>query len=303
MTGQTPDSGQLDLFVHSRAVILTNDTINALLARDAAQASACLGRLGAEAPDCGALDALETLSRALSEWPLRSTGPAEIAAAVERIEGEVYAAALAAMGSKAADFMRPFWHDLAHAARLHVYDATFPRSFCAGLYLRAGDAPAAARAAESIPDWERNADALHWLALARYRMDGLDTCLAPLMRLALLAPRRMSIALAAIADPLLQRDWSAFHLACDWLDPDDGTADAWFPAWYLVEHPGVRIGADSATDLPATQAAQTYVAIARLLELEKSGYSAALISSRSRLRDLDPEMFAFYMARREVARR
>jgi hypothetical protein len=48
MIGQTPDSGQLDLFVHSRAVIFTNDTINALLAREAAQASACLGRLSCE---------------------------------------------------------------------------------------------------------------------------------------------------------------------------------------------------------------------------------------------------------------
>src|ERR1700682_656680 len=201
MASQTLDSGQLDLFVHSRAVILTNDTINALLAREAAQASACLGRLGAEVPGYGALNALETLSRALSEGPLRSTSPAEIAVAVGRIAGEVHPAALAATGSKATDFMRPFWHDLAHAATLHAYDSAFPQSFCAGLYLRCGDVRATARAAESIPDWERNADALHWLAVARYRIDGLDTCLARLMRLALLAPQQLSIELAEIDDP------------------------------------------------------------------------------------------------------
>ena len=74
---QSLESGQLDLFIHSRVVILTNETINALLTREAAQASACLGRLRAEAPDCGALNALETLSHVLSEWPLRSTSPAE----------------------------------------------------------------------------------------------------------------------------------------------------------------------------------------------------------------------------------
>ena len=72
---------------------------------------------------------------------------------------------------------------------------------------------------------------------------------------------------------------------------------------YLVEYPGVPIRADDAVSLPATQAAQTFVAIARLLELEKHGYSAALISSRRRLRDLDPEMFAFYVARRDVHHR
>jgi hypothetical protein len=303
MAGNTVDSGQLDLFVHSRAVILANDTINALLAREAAQASACLGRLGAEVPDYEALNALTILSRALADWPLPSISPTQIADVVGRLEGEVSPATLAAMGSKAADFMRPFWRDLAHAARLHAYDAAFPQSFCAGLYLRCGDVRAAARTAESIPDWERNADALHWLAVARYRIDGLDTCLAPLMRLALVAPQRLSIALAEIDDPLLQRDWKAFHLACDWLDPNEVTADAWFSAWYLVEHPGIRIGIEDATSLPATQAAQTFIAIERVLELEKHGYSAALISSRRRLRDWDPEVFAFYMARRDVHHR
>ena len=192
---------------------------------------------------------------------------------------------------------------LAHAARFHAYDAAFPQSFCAGLYLRCGDVRAAARTAESIPDWQRNGDALHWLAVARSRLDGLDACLAPLLRLALVAPQHLSIALAEINDPLLQRDWSAFQLTCDWLDPADETAVAWFPAWYLVEHPGVRIEADDATSLPATQAAQAFFAIARLLELERRGYSAALISSRRRLRDLAPEMFGFYMARRDVGHR
>jgi hypothetical protein len=303
MASQTLDSRQLDLFVHSRAVILANDTINAMLAREAAQAEACLGRLGAEVPDYAALDALTILSHALSEWPPPTTNPAQIANAVGRLEGEVRPAALATMGSKAEDFMRPFWRDLADAAHSHAYDADFPQSFCAGLYLRCGDVWAAARTAESIPDRERNADALLWIATARYRIDGLDTCLAPLMRLALLAPERLSVALAEIDESLLQRDWNAFHLTCDWLDPNDATADAWFPAWYLVEHPGVRLGVDDTASLPATQAAQTLTAIARLLEVERRGYSAALVSSRRRLRDLNPEMFAFYMARRDVHRR
>ena len=302
MASQTLDSRQLDLFVHSRAVILANDTINAMLAREAAQAEACLGRLGAEVPDYAALDALTILSHALSEWPPPTTSPAQIANAVGRLEGEVRPVPSLRWAAKqkiscvrsGATLRMPL---------THAYDADFPQSFCAGLYLHCGDVWAAARTAESIPDRERNADALLWIATARYRIDGLDTCLAPLMRLALLAPERLSVALAEIDESLLQRDWNAFHLACDWLDPNDATADAWFPAWYLVEHPGVRLGVDDTASLPATQAAQTLTAIARLLEVEKRGYSAALVSSRRRLRDLNPEMFAFYMARRDVHRR
>lgn len=303
ITGQTLDSDQLDLFVHSHAVILANEAIDALLARKAGRAAACLDRLRAEEPGYEALTALETLWRTLSEWPLRSTNASEVAGAVERLQREVHPAALAALGSKAADFMRPLWRDLAHAAHPHVYDAALPQAFCAGLYLRCGDAPAAARAAGSIPDWQRNADALRWLAVARYDKAELNACLPPLMRLALWSPQHLSATLVEIDDSLLQRDWRAFHVACHWLDFEDETAEAWFPAWYQVEHPGIRIGSDDATSLPATQAAQTFFAIARLLELEKRGYSTALVSARGRLRNLAPEMFAFYMARREVDHR
>ena len=142
-----------------------------------------------------------------------------------------------------------------------------------------------------------------WLAVARYRIDGLDTCLAPLMRLALLAPERLSIALAEIDDPLLQRDWNAFHVACDWLDPDDVTADAWFPAWYLVEHPGVRLGADDATSSPATQAAQTFSRDcapprARKARIQRGTHFVQGTAARSESGDVR----AFYMARRDVHR-
>jgi hypothetical protein len=39
VNGQIPGSGQLDLFLHSRAVVLANDVIDALLAHDAVRAA------------------------------------------------------------------------------------------------------------------------------------------------------------------------------------------------------------------------------------------------------------------------
>ena len=303
MAPRTLHPGQLDLFIHSCAVILANETIDALLAHEAGRAGGCFDRLRAGAPDHWALESLHTLCRALADWPLPSATPAEIADAVRTLEAGVQPAADVALGDKAPRFMRPFWRDLADAARLHAYDAAFPQSHCAGLYLRCGDPPAAATAADSIPNRDDNADALHWLAVAHYRMVGLDAARAQLMRLALLAPQRLATTLADIADPLLHRDWSAFCAACYWLDPHDTTMAAWFPAWYLAEHPGMRIAPDEANNLPTTPAAETYVAIARVLELEKSGYSAELVAARSRLRDLDAELFAHYMARREACHR
>ena len=50
MNGQIPDSGQLDLFLDSRSVVLANDVVAALLARDAVRAAKCLDCLRAEEP-------------------------------------------------------------------------------------------------------------------------------------------------------------------------------------------------------------------------------------------------------------
>ena len=303
MNGQIPDSGQLDLFVHSRAVVLANDVIAALLARDADRAAECLDRLRAEEPGHRVRKALETLCHTLAEWPLPSENPAEIADAIRRLEADTYPAALAAMGGKAAQFMRSLWRDLAQAAKPYAYDAAFPQSYSAALYLRCGDAEAAAAAAQAVARHDDNVDALYWLAVACYRIDGLAACRIPFMRLALLGPERLPQALSEIDDPLLNRDWHAFHVACHWLDPEAQTVGAWFPAWHLVEHPGIRIDYGDSKTLPATQAAQTFIAITRLLELEKHGYSTALVSARSRLRDLDPDMFTLYMARRDAGYR
>lgn len=298
-----PDSGQLDLFVHSRAVVLANDVIDALLARDAALATGRFNSLCMEEPGHRAREALQTLCRALGEWPRPSADPAEIAEAVRWLDATAHPAAVSALGDKAADFMRPFWCELACAAGQHAYDSAYPRSYRASLYLRCGDAAAAATAAEAVPNCDGNIDALHWIAVARYRAEGLDACWAPLMRLALLAPKRLPALLAEIDEPLLNRDWRAFQAGCHWLDSEGDTAGSWYPAWHLVEHPGMEIEIGELTALPATRAAQTFVEIRRLLGLEKRGYSAALISARSRLRELSRDVFAFYMAGRDVRHR
>jgi hypothetical protein len=125
----------------------------------------------------------------------------------------------------------------------------------------------------------------------------------PLMRLALLAPQRIPATLEEIDEPLLNRDWHAFQVACHWLDPESEELGSWFPAWYLVEHPGTAIEFGSPVTLAETVPVQAMKAIARLVKLERGGYSPALVSARNRLRELDPNLFDFYMARRNVSHR
>jgi hypothetical protein len=298
MSHRTPHPGQLDLFLHQGPVVFANDAVDALCRRDAPCAEECIQRLLVEEPAYRTLGALQTLCRALRTWPPPAANLAQIADVVARLETEVLPAAETAMGAKAQGFMGPFWRDLANAAVTHLYHADYPQSFCAGLYLRCGDCRAAADAAQSIAHWENNPDALYWLTLARYGLGGLAACRPALMRLALLAPGRLSAAVAEIRDPLLQQDWSAFQDDCAWLDPRDEQADAWFPAWYRLQHSAADTALES-VPLPPTPAAQAYILIGRLIGLERDGYSAELIAARQALQGQEPALFTLYMARRE----
>jgi hypothetical protein len=303
LNSQTLGFVQLDLFLDSRSVVLANDVTHALLARDAARATVVLERLRLEEPGHHLLGALDGLCRTLKAWPPLSTSAADVERAIHWLETDVHPMAQAALGENAGNFMLAFWCDLAKAPGAKVYGAGSPQAYRAALYLRCGDPEAAAAAAQAVEQPDGNADALHWLAVARYRMEELDACRMPLMRLALLAPQRFPVTLQEIDDPLLNRDWYAFQAACHWLDPEGEEFGSWFPAWYLVEHPGIVVDFGSPLTLPETVPVQAMKAIARLVKLEKGGYSPALISARSRLRELDSNMFEFYMARRNVSHR
>lgn len=288
---------QLDLFLHSGAVMLTNDVLDALRARDLERTMRSLERLRAEEADGRALGDLQVLCDALRDWPYPASDSAETARSVRKLEETVQPAARRAMGGCSADFMRPFWRDLATSVRQYPYDPAWPEAHCAALLLRAGEDRAAEEAAASLPDAEHQPNALHWMAVARYRAQGLEASRPLLFRLAMVAPERLLAAMNDIGDATLQKDWEDFWAECAWLDPQDQTAACWFPAWSLLQHPGMRLTGDQVA-LSGTAASEAFALVTRLLELETRGYSRALVSARSRLRDLEPNLFECFMARR-----
>lgn len=288
---------QLDVFLHSGAVMLANDLADALTARDAVCAWGCFERLRSEDPDYQGLAELELLCGALQQGAFSSEDPAKTSDSIRRLEQRVQPAARKMMGARAAAFLRPFWLEFANSVRDRPYDSRWPEAYAAGLYLRAEDYAAAERSAERIPDCRNTADGLYWLALAGYRLRGPASSRPLVLRLALVAPEHLAGAIADIGDSSLQEDWSSFWAECVWLDPEDAAAAAWFTPWFLLDHAGVRIAADAA-DVLRTPAAEAYAVLIRLIELEKHGYSRGLIAARSRLRDLAPDLFQCFMRRR-----
>jgi hypothetical protein len=137
------------------------------------------------------------------------------------------------------------------------------------------------------------------LTVARYRRHGLAAARPTLFALAWHAPQRLAAVRAELADELLEREWHAFERACEWGSVAEAELPAWFPAWFLVEHPVAEkeLGDIAFPDSPPASAARLLVA---LFALERRGDQRRLAGERERLRRLNPELFALYMAHREV---
>ena len=290
---------QLDLFLDSRAVMLANEAVDALSARDAARAPASLDRLRREGPDHPALPALETLASALAGWRKPDTDPAAIIRAVQWLDNEIAPAAGRALGPAAQAFVGGFFRDLAGAARALPYEPARATAHRAWLCLRCGEWEEAEEAARAIPGATRNPDALHWLCVARYRRYGLAAARSSLFALAWHAPQRLPSILAELDDELLDRDWQAFDRASEWESVQESERPAWFPAWYLLAYPvvGKELSDAASPDTPPADAARLLVELA---ELERQGNQRKLVGQRERLRRLSPDLFSLYMARRAV---
>lgn len=293
---------QLDLFLDSDAVRRVNEVVAALMARDAERAAAALTTLRAHAPDESCLPALECLAAALAAWQPPKADVHAIARAVQWLDDEVAPAARRGMAVGADAFMREFFRDLAEAARGLAYIETQPAAHRASLCLRCEAWVEAVDAALTVPNADATPDALQWLALARHRLQGLAAARAALFALAWHAPQRIAGALAELQDELLMRDWQRFNAAAEWASVSEAELPAWFPAWYLLEHPAVRAELDY-FNAPLTPPAEAARLLNRLLDLESRGDWRQIAALREKLRALNTDLFGLYMARRSVQRR
>src|SRR5262245_10704754 len=282
--------------------MLANDAVGALAARDATRGGVALERLRSEAHDHPALPALRTLVRGLAEWRRPGADPQAILAAVRWLDDQLTPAARQALGDAAPAFVAEFFREMAQDARGVGYGPAHAQAHRAALFLRCGDWAQAEDAAAAIPGAARRSDPLQWLTVARYRQSGLAAARATLFALAWHAPHRLAAVRAELADELLEREWRALERGCEGEGIAGAELPAWFPAGFLVEHPvaGKELGDIAFPDSPPATAARLLVA---LLALERRGDQRRLAGERERLKRLNPELFALYMARREVRHR
>ncbi len=289
---------QLDIFSHSRDVMLRNDVVAALERRDAEAARAARRVLQGEFPDDDTLAAQAVLIAALA-----STGDGLFAShqAVRNarmvLAEAVVPAAQRVLGDAAGPaWLVPLWRDLAERSAALQFRADAADEHAAPLWLRAGDWAAAAAAVGGIESWQRIPAPLGWMAEARHHSDGLDAAWPLLVELAWLAPKRFDLVSRVLADASLERLRKRFDAA---FEGEGSVADlAWFPAWLLIDAPRLAavVGrAQASLQEPPERAMRLLL---DLLELERQGRHHDLVARRRELRGLNASLYALYMATR-----
>ena len=286
---------QLDIFEHSRDVMLRNDLAQAVLQADAA--AACLARdaLAAEFPLDPALACAPTLIAALEPAIEQALPTAEAASAAQlALDQTVAIAARRLLGAdQAAPWLALRWRQLARRAAALPYLVEQAEAHAAALWLRAGAWQEVADAAANIESWRCIPTPLAWMVQARWHLAGLDAAWPLLAELAWLAPQRFEPLARSLPDPVLHKLLRRFGTAF----VGDGASDdlAWFPAWVLTDEPRLAGPLGLAEPSRQTEPEQAMQLMLALLRLERQGRQREVIEHRRRLQGLHAGLFACYM--------
>ena len=284
---------QLDIFEHSRDVVLRNAVIDALRECDA---GACAQSVAALLAECGADPLLPVFSLLCEKLhtPIPKPIAREAAIAIlQELDDAVASAAHAVFGKDARAWLSPFYADLAASIADYPFDSGRESLHAAPLLLRGGRWMDAAASIEAIASWRRQPAPLAWMIEARCRIAGFDAIMPLLAELAWMAPARAQVLVPRLELPAIDRLVRNFDAEFEGENtPDDF---AWFPAWALIADG--RLAELLRLCQAGTNTCTEYCTriVLDLLLFERQGRHAELVAGRRKLRELHPALFARYM--------
>lgn len=296
---------QLDIFEHSREVMLRNDAVHALERRDASAALQACERLARESPADESLPALRVLSGYIERAEVDRHDVFRdhegLHEARQMLHETIRSAAQRTFGDPgAAAWLTASWQELARRAGSLAFDGRYPHDHAAALWLRAGDWENAAEAVATIESWRRIPAPLAWMAEARLHLLGLQATWPLLAELGWLSPALLEEVAQCSPDPLLPQLIGGFEANFEATSAGAGeTSDlSWFAAWVLTERPGLREHLALAQASQHSAPEQAMRLLVELLGMERQGRHADIVARRKVLRDLQPSLYAAYMKSR-----
>lgn len=288
-----PDRPQLDLFTDAPAASLVNAVTRALAERDTPEARRGVERLYEVAPDHARLGELERLVEAAEDLHTPVEDPA---GELERLEQALGPLAESLLGRNARNLTVLLWRRLSGAVEGRPYRGAEPRLHVSYTAARSMDWDLVRAAVERETHWRNEPMLLHRHARACESGGERAAALESWFALCWRFPEHTD-ALEESTDGELRRLWSDF-LA---LDPE--LPPAAFPAWLLLQKPGLTRLLPNAEDSPVGP--ESYLIVNRLLRRQAGGPGRGrddaratdeqTMAWRASLKKQDPVLFQHYV--------
>ena len=286
----TREHYQLDLFIDSAQTAAVNTLVDALTARNASEARGALERLVRINRDHGQRFHAARLISAL-EAPAPE-GPEQGVERLERMEREWVPAGSALLGARRRDFLAPLWRDIGRALNSAPFDPGNPERHASRAYREGLDWERMRRSVLAVPGYKNDPVLLARLAEVHWRLRDRAKAIESWFALCRLAPEAFEKSIEASDFP----DWSlqnAWRVAQE-LAFEDEMTPAWFPAWMLLEEPGLAgVLAPRHTDDAPSRAFDMVIALLNHPDLDERE-----IELRRSLQAIHPGLLRRFLAKR-----
>ena len=284
------DQPQMDLFVDGGAGNLINGIVLELSNNDFIAARRLLEQLYDIQPDNSKLNDLEVLVRYAEQ---SENSPMPVVEDLYYLQNQLTAMAQTHMAARSRGYLVTQWRRLTKALSSHSFDPAQPELHTSFSAIQSLDWNTAKQAIENEPQW-RN----HPVLLLRHvhcctRLWQLNDALLSWFYLCWLFPQDTDIN-AAQADSALKSDWLEFLDLEPELDPKV------FPAWYILNKPGLIKTLPDLGSQKNTPCDETYKIMQRMLAAQQSDKSILPgmdISLRQELLAVDPVFFQHFIKR------
>ena len=290
---QIREHDQLDLFVDSAQTSAVNTLVDALTAGNVGEARGALERLVRINRDHGQrFHATKLISALEASAP---EGPEQGFERLERMEREWVPAASALLGRRRRDFLAPLWRDIAQALDRAPFNPAKPERHASRAYREGLDWERMRRSVLAVPGYESEPVLLARLAEAHWRLRERARAIETWFALCHLAPGEFERMVEASDFP----DWSVQHAwrVAQEQAPEHEMTPAWFPAWMLLEEPGLAGVLDPRHgDDEPSRAFDLVIALLSHSNVDERG-----IELRRSLRDIHPGLLERFLAKRARA--
>ena len=282
------DRHQTDIFLDTSDQQAVNELVAALSARDVTAAEACIKRLAHLDAEHWMLPSARTLATALATPPPGTRDDA--LRRIDTLEQQWLPAASAVLRSAARDFVTPMWRSIGAALEDGTpYDPARPKAHASFAYAHGLAWTNVRRTVHDVPNHRTAPPLLEILAEAEWRLRHRREAVALWFALCWLAPAHFADAVRATGfpDAAVRESWARLQDQ-DWASP---VTAAWFPAWMVLDEPGV-----GRSFKPTEGTSAPEQAFDLLLRLRAGGSDREDIDNRRALQELHPGLFDGYLA-------